>query len=99
MTRWSRLTRLVLFGAWPRFSRSPQPWHDQLSARFDLLDRDAWDGMAAQKFAYRVVEVEAKLLARAAADPAGTLGIRRGALAFYYEVIAAATTPTAGLVT
>lgn len=78
----------MLFGAWPRFSRSPQPWHDQLCARFDLLDRDAWDGMAAQKFAYRVGEVEAKLLARAAADLAGTLGIRRGALAFYYEVIA-----------
>src|SRR5450759_1295420 len=82
----ARVTHRALFGSWPQFPRTPQPWYEQLAARFPVLDRYAFDGLAAQKFAYRIGAAVSRLGSRVT-TAAEALALRRGALTFYYQVM------------
>lgn len=75
----------VLFGSWPSFPRSPQPWYEMLAAQFDVDGRHSWDGWATRDMAYEIAEAEQELAARARGDAAGLLAVRRAALTLYHE--------------
>ncbi|MHB8275583.1 MAG: hypothetical protein ACYDC9_12630 [Dermatophilaceae bacterium] len=61
----ARLRQRALFGSWPSFPRSPQPWYEMLTAQLDVDGRHSRDGWATRDMAYEIAEAEQELAARA----------------------------------
>jgi hypothetical protein len=81
----ARLTSECLFDAWPGFAVSPQSFYEKLCCRIDI-DGGRYDsGWATSRLASTIEDSLRELVARAGADVARQLAVRRATLSLLYQ--------------